>query len=133
MLFRSLLNIKEDARGKYRKDWMKCTPMNIHEIKGISWGGLVPCELELDIVSIPYAERTLNGPLVEQVLRERLERIKRAFEKERQQAALRMEEYSAARELDEAISEHIDEGCKEAIRQLIEQNERLLKGMEDGA
>ena len=129
---RALLNITH----RNERDWFAPTVI-VMRLEGKYSPDLVPHEVDLvmmppigdDLSEHDFYGKDDSNETVVQKLKERLESIERAFEKERQQAALRMEN-CAGNELDKAISKQIADKGMEAIRQILEKNKELCQNQQ---
>jgi len=129
---RALLNITH----RNERDWFAPTVI-VMRLEGKYSPDLVPHEVDLvmmppigdDLSEHDFYSKDDSNETVVQKLKERLERYERAFKKERQQAALRMED-SAYCELGESISKHLVDKGMEAIRQILKENEELCQNQQ---
>ena len=131
---RALLNItRRDER-----DWFN-TSVIVMRLEGVCSPDLVPHEVDLvmmppigdDLSEYDFYGKDDSNETIVQKLKVRLETMERVFKKERQQAALRMED-SACCELGESISKHLVDKGMEAIRQMQEEYKRLTDNRPQG-
>jgi len=120
---RALLNITH----RDERDWFGA--VNVMRLEGVYSPDLVPHEVDLammppvgdDLREHDFYGKDDSNETIVQKLKEWLESVEKAFEKERQQAALRMEN-CAGYELNKAISKQIADKGMETIRQILERN-----------